>query len=144
MKKLLKAVVLAAVAASSVGLAVPAQAAPARVGVCHDPRFGGNFYCDSSDSTHGEFTWYLPNNTQQVFVVGTNWSVWTRWSYRDGSLSSWTNLGGQVDHHNPWVHWRSIAGWSVTIDVTGTDGGLWYDTRYADGTWSGWKDLPPS
>ncbi|CAM5470364.1 hypothetical protein [Streptomyces tanashiensis] len=78
----------------------------------------------------------LPNGEEQVFGVGTDGAVWTRWSRTNGTLSSWTSLGGQAR--------SSVSaegyGWAITLSVIGTDGNWWYNNRggTSSGGWSGW------
>ena len=120
---------------------------PHSIGTCTAGNgWGGNFYCDSNDSSHGQLWYQFPDGTWQVFVVaGSDWTVWTRWNHTDGSLSAWTNYFaggspnyGYVQHGKPFVDIVGSSGRELTIEVTGTDGHLWADTRSSDGSWSGW------
>jgi hypothetical protein len=92
-----------AVAALALGaLAAPASAASAAtpkaavVGAgstvqkgswCTYTSWGGTYYCGSQ-------SWYGINKQLfQVFVIGTNYQVYTRWSNTSG-VSGWKSLGG--------------------------------------------------
>jgi hypothetical protein len=77
----------------------------------------------------------MPNGYWEVFVVGTNNQVWTRWN-SSGGLSPWVSLGGQCLLY---VAISGSNGWSWTIECTATTGGgTWYDTRLTNGHWTGW------
>ena len=58
--------------------------------------WGGQNYCNYRTPLH-----YFPNGTVQVFVVGTDYAVWTKWRLLNGAFSSWVSLGGQVRRGNP-------------------------------------------
>lgn len=93
--------------------------------------WGGNVL-----SQYGCTEYDLPNGEQQVFGIGTDGAIWTRWSRTNGTLSSWTSLNGQGRSS---VYAGGTA-WAITLSVIGTDGNWWYNNRggTASGGWSGW------
>lgn len=120
---------------------------PATINTCHaGGGWGGTFYCASDDPEHGETWHWFPNGTKELFVVaGDDWSVWTRWSHPDGTLSTWTNyFPGGSPHVGYVLRGRPVVGisdgqaWDLAIAVYGTDGNIWTDSRAASGGWSGW------
>ncbi|MGW2866155.1 hypothetical protein [Streptomyces sp. NPDC001205] len=102
-------------------------------GWCHYRNWGGSFYCDS------QYDYILPNGYHQVFVIGTDKEVFSRWESPSG-VSTWANLHGQCI--SPGQHsvdmWEQ-HGWTFTIACVGNDGQGWLNTRYSDGSWSDWK-----
>ncbi|MFB7268070.1 hypothetical protein ACFCXH_38925, partial [Streptomyces nojiriensis] len=78
---------LAGVAAAPAQAAAPAAAA----GFCHVSGLGGDYICE-----YGEAWMTYPAGNRQVFIVGTDFAVWTRWQYAGGSWSDWTSMGGTV------------------------------------------------
>jgi hypothetical protein len=36
-----------------------------------------------------------------MFVTGTDWALWTRWSNTSGGWSSWVSMGGTTDDIPP-------------------------------------------
>ena len=98
-------------------------------------QWGGRFICD-----YGFDAYSFPNGTLQIFVIGPDYAVYTRW--RTGTtLSAWVNLGGQVkrgEYSSPWV---TGSGYSPTINVYGNTAGLVLYTRTrssSTGAWSAW------
>lgn len=127
-------------AASPAHATVVGREAPESIGECTLTNgWGGGFYCASTDPDHGAIWYEFPNGTEEVFVVGLDWSVWTRWNNTSGGLSAWTSLGGQVEHTEP-VIGLSGSSWGVTLVVFGTNGDYYYDTRSdsPSGGWTGW------
>lgn len=117
---------------------INAITATSRVELCTDPYFhlGGLFYCGGPYSLTGESWYAFPNGALQVFVIGTDHAVWTRWSDpRRTRWSPWTSMGG--------------SGWSAvyiyanrynpTIYVRGPHGGWWHRTRLNNGVWTPWR-----
>jgi hypothetical protein len=41
---------------------------------------------------------YFPDGTLQIWVVGTDHAVWTRWVTTGGVFSDWVSMGGRVKH----------------------------------------------
>jgi hypothetical protein len=111
-------------------------------GWCTLAGWGGTFYCQDGDSSPN---WYqMPNGYWQVFVVGTDDAVWTRWEV-PGGLSSWTSLGGQCPDDFHYVFIADVNpsnGWNWAIACT--SGGYWFDSRTGvpNGSWTGWKTSP--
>lgn len=101
--------------------------------------YGGRFYCG-----YGVGYQLMPNGVEEVWVIGTDYSVWTRWRTPNGTLhpsNGWHSQGGKVrvgDH-------RSITmtggGYTPTVWVVGIDNPAhwWWNARSSNGTWSGWK-----
>jgi hypothetical protein len=120
------AVVTAAAVASLVVTVAPAQAAES----C---KSGGQTYmCE-----YGITTKKLPDGTKQVFAVGLDREVHTRWTDSDGDWSDWESMGGVAmsavaltqSRYDPWV---------FSIHVIGTDGFGWFRERGENGYWSDW------
>lgn len=125
--------------------AVPAHAAePAvytktanRAELCTDPYFhlGGVFYCGGPYSPNGESWYVFPNGALQVFVIGTDHAVWTRYSNpRHTHWSPWTSMGGSC-WSAVYIHWNR---YNPTIYVHGPHGGWWHRTRVNNGAWTPW------
>lgn len=120
-------------------------AARAATAFCSDPTLGGTFNCSNGDYSTGEAWWTFPDNSQQLFVIGTDRAVWTRWWIdSSGTWSGWTSLGGTSTNFPP-VFWDGNAYYrfdggtdTPTIVVKGTDGNPWHRTRSASGPWGGW------
>ncbi|QEU90674.1 hypothetical protein [Streptomyces kanamyceticus] len=93
--------------------------------------WGGNIQNQYGCTEYG-----LPNGEQQVFGVGTDGAIWTRWSRTNGTLSSWTSMGGQGRS----TVYAGGRGWAITLQVRGTDGNWYYNNRGGtpSGGWSGW------
>ena len=113
--------------------------------VCHDPLLGGSFFCDPSvGPSSGEAWWTFPNGTKQLFVIGTNNAVWTRWDNTSGNWSSWTSMGGIAISFPPRFYingaFQQNGGGTYTPDLTviGADHGVWHRTRGGDGVWDAW------
>jgi hypothetical protein len=45
--------------------------------------------------------WQFPNSMIQIFVIGTNGAVWTRWTLESGGWSGWTSMGGVAIEYPP-------------------------------------------
>jgi hypothetical protein len=113
--------------------AAVAQVAAAAPAVCHDPDFGGDRIC--AYSLHG-FT--LPDGTYQLFVIGTDYSVYTKWR-KNGVYSSWVNLGGQIRRSLSVSDFKVVScGSQPLVLVVGTDDRWYHDGRRTNGTWTGW------
>lgn len=112
----------------------PGSAYQTSDGWCHFTNWGGNWYCLGTgiDVVY----WNKPDGYPQVFVTGTDRSVWTRWSSSSGT-SSWLDMGG-VCNPNYGLPANS-NGWSITIACVGTDNNWWHNTRSTSGSWTGWQ-----
>ncbi|MEU0248341.1 hypothetical protein ABZ192_29255 [Streptomyces sp. NPDC006235] len=117
-------------AGSAVAASNAADAALASC-VTETRNWGGNIH-----GQYGCTEYDLPNGEQQVFGIGTDGAIWTRWSRTNGTLSSWTSMGGQGRSTVVAEGW----GWAITLKVRGTDGNWWYNNRSGtpSGGWSGW------
>jgi hypothetical protein len=105
--------------------------------------WGGKFLCKSS-------VWYkLPNKHNQVFVIGTNNHVYSRWTSPGGGMSAWTELPGDGRCYHPGRHSIDVAWankWNFTVTCLAKNESRWYNERFAgtttggrDGHWSGWR-----
>ena len=112
----------------------PANAAPAPAAAdtCHHGTLGGSYICE-----YGVTTGTLADGRKQVFVVGTNYKVYSRWQLGGGTWNAdWYNMGGDVRStvqigHNNTDHLR--------IEATGTDGFRYFRHRNATTeVWSAW------
>ncbi|MFD0403218.1 hypothetical protein ACFVHI_34670 [Kitasatospora sp. NPDC127121] len=140
MRSRIKALMVAAAVSGSLAFAAaPAEAGTATVGICHSV-WGGDFYCASDDPNHGEAWLHLPQGQDEVFVIGTDGAVWTRWNGMNGTwLSDWKSMGGHFQVTTPAVRtWANPD--SYTISAIGTDGRQWVNSRNnLSGNWSGWS-----
>jgi hypothetical protein len=117
---------------STVLVAMPASAAP-DTRICHDPAFGGNYYCG-----YGLRDFYFGDGTYQIFVIGTDFAVWTRWR-KQGFYELWYDMGGEIRHTFASGDFARITcGSQPIIQVVGTDNRWWSNARRTNGTWTGW------
>ncbi|MFG2989670.1 hypothetical protein ACGFZK_10355 [Streptomyces sp. NPDC048257] len=126
---------LALSGAALAGLAAaPAQAAApaAAAGYCHVSGLGGDYVCE-----YGEAWMTYPAGNRQVFVIGTDFAVWTRWQYAGGSWSDWTSMGGTV---RSGVRIEGNNTWNPTISIVGMDGERWSRHRLNSGSWTPWQN----
>ncbi|MCX4804024.1 MULTISPECIES: hypothetical protein [unclassified Streptomyces] len=114
--------------------AAPAQAAApaAAAGFCHVSGLGGDYICE-----YGEAWMTYPAGNRQVFIVGTDFAVWTRWQYAGGSWSDWTSMGGTV---RSGVRIEGNNTWNPTISIVGMDGERWSRHRLNSGSWTPWQN----
>jgi hypothetical protein len=107
----------------------------ATTSICTDASLGGSFYCDST--TSGEAWYQFPNGLWQLFVIGTDNAVWTRWEESNGSYHGWYSMGGYSSSY-PVV--LNGSGYSPQINVVGRNGTYWwYRVRSSStGSWSAW------
>jgi hypothetical protein len=125
-------------------VATPANAAPAPQAAavdtrqCTDDSYGGTWYCAYGSDSHT-----FPNGTNQIFVVGTDFAVWTKWRNRNNNYSSWHSLGGEVKHsYNSADFGIFTCGSSpnLWVSVRGTNNANYLNVRtYSTGKWSGWN-----
>ena len=116
--------------------------------VCSDPHLGGQFFCENvNDPGSGEAWWTFPDGTEQVFVIGTDFAVWTRWqNFNGGPWVSWATMHGQATEapvlfYNEMTqkYYQSAGGiWTPEIVVTGTDAKHWNRHRTSAGAWTPW------
>jgi hypothetical protein len=127
----IKAAVVAVAAVAGLAVAVPPVAQAA-----NGCKTGGHAYmCE-----FGITTKKLPDGTKQVFVVGTERAVWTRWTDSDGDWSEWESMGGRAvstvvitDEGQPW---------QFAIHTIMPDGYGWYRLRNVNGYWTDWARNP--
>ncbi|WDV55614.1 hypothetical protein PV963_37320 [Streptomyces coeruleorubidus] len=98
--------------------------------LCTHKELGGAYQCEFDMESYR-----FPNGTEQVWVIGPEGDVLTRWSGRDGSWSPWKSMSGVATSG---VEVTDERGRQVRISVMGTDGNRWHNDRSANGTWSGW------
>ncbi|MEU9038453.1 hypothetical protein AB0D45_26640 [Streptomyces sp. NPDC048352] len=124
---------LVGVALTGAAAAAPAQgqAPAAAAGYCHVSGLGGDYICE-----YGEAWLTYPNGQRQVFIVGTDFAVWTRYSFAGGGWSEWVSMGGSV---RSGVRVEGGNSWTPTISVVGMDGERWYRHRLSSGSWTGWQ-----
>ncbi|WP_394842970.1 hypothetical protein LZC95_38625 [Pendulispora brunnea] len=109
---------------------VPGKIYKDKKGWCHYRNWGGDFYCKSS------YNHKLPNGYRNVFVIGTNHNVFTRWASPSG-VSGWASLNGLCYHPGK----QSITlktskkPWKFTIFCRAEDGSPWRLTRSEEGNW---------
>jgi hypothetical protein len=108
---------------------------------CTHPTFGGTYYCK-----FGEEFLLFNDGTLEIFVIGTDYAVWTRWRNPSGGLSGWVSLSGQIDHSGNandltvcWAPLRTLP----TVNIRGTDSSWWDRTRQATGVWTAWARRGP-
>ncbi|MCC3776146.1 hypothetical protein [Streptomyces sp. UNOB3_S3] len=119
------AVALAASAFAGVVAATPAQAA-----TCSVQGHGGSYICE-----YGKKTIKFPNGQQQIFVIGTDYAVWTTYDYENGDWSAWESMGGTL---RSGITVKGEGTWNPTISATGTDGNQWSRHRLDSGIWTPW------
>jgi hypothetical protein len=105
--------------------------------VCHLPVYGGNYYCG-----YGSQSYRFSDGTLQVFVIGTDFSVWTRWQ-KNGQLSNWVSLGGKIRHTYRRSDFKldrsdEIAD-EILVVMYGLDNRRWANVRFINGVWNGWR-----
>ena len=124
----------AAVSRPAAATAAPAAVAAADDRVCVDPVWGGNRIC--AYSLH-DFT--LPDGTRHMFVIGTDYSVYTKWKRPNGTYSSWVNMGGQIRRSYSVSDFRvNACGTQPVIRVVGTDNRWYFKARRTSGSWTDW------
>ncbi|AZM92504.1 hypothetical protein [Streptomyces sp. W1SF4] len=102
---------------------------PAAAGSCHVSGLGGDYVCE-----YGEAWQTFPDGTRQVFIVGTDFAVWTRYGNTSGGWSGWESMGGEV---RGGVRIEGNHTWNPTISAVGRDGDLWFRHRLNSGSWTG-------
>jgi hypothetical protein len=93
-------------------------------------------------------TQYFPNYSRQIFVIGEDWALWTRWNnYQNrgpNAWSPWYSMGGKSEcchllyEDFDWT-------WTPRVVMVGTDGRHWFRQRYANGSgWTWWSCCVPT
>jgi hypothetical protein len=119
----------------------PAAAAPSHPGatrqnadgLCYiEGGWGGLFYC-STDKR-----WKKPDKFYQVFVIGMDQSVWTKWANAQNTYA-WLDMGGTCIPYQQ-IKLETLPGrWAMTVNCKGAyDNAWWHLRRFDDGRWTGW------
>jgi hypothetical protein len=133
------AVVALAILALLTGPGLPAQAAPAAPGAeyktandyCHLRNWAGTFYCGTLR------TWTKADTYPEVFVIGADRKVYTRWS-NSTTLYDWSGvLGGNCDPNDVFIM-SQRSDEIIELECTGSDGNRWYIHRAIGGGWTPW------
>lgn len=109
-------------------------------GWCKYTVWGGQYYCGSQS------WWGISGQLFQVFVIGKDNAVWTRWSDTSG-VSGWVSLGGicktGVDSTHEFQYGNSQ--WIFATECIGSgpgaNGDYWTIGRLSNGSWTGWGDI---
>ncbi|WP_371493557.1 hypothetical protein OG871_38645 [Kitasatospora sp. NBC_00374] len=137
----IKAAVTAAAVLAGIGLsAAPASAGdigvPATPAHCGNKQFGGTFLCGGAYGEGGTYFGFR-DGTSEIFVIGTDHAVWTRWTIgSSGKLSAWTSMGGYFTSKVEIT--RQTLGGAFTITARGSDNRTWSRDRDQNGNWSAW------
>ncbi|GAA1644363.1 hypothetical protein [Actinoplanes couchii] len=133
MKRFIKLVAASAMAMAMAAVALPGSpanaAAAAAEATCHHATLGGTYICD-----YGVATATLADGRKQVFVVGPNHAVYSRWQLGGGTWNdAWYNMEGSVwspvvVKHNNTNH--------ILIEATGSNGYRY--SRHRNGTTGAW------
>ena len=87
-----------------------------------------------------------------MWVIGTDYSVWTRWATNvlSGGLSvfwpalgvrwsDWVSMGGRIRHpYQTGDFYFYTCGGKPVIVIVGLDNRQWYRLRQSDGVWTSW------
>ncbi|GHC59367.1 hypothetical protein [Streptomyces cinnamoneus] len=125
-----RALTAGAVALAASGFVGVVATAPAQASTCSVQGHGGAYICE-----YGKTTVTFPNGQQQIFVIGTDYAVWTTYNYENGDWSSWESMSGSA---RSGVSVTGDRTWEPTITVTGTDGNKWSRHRLDSGAWTSW------
>src|SRR5689334_17151906 len=116
---------------TSLVAARPASAAPCTTS---DPLWGGTYYCG-----YGRRSYAFTDGTYQIFVIGTDYSVWTRWR-KSGNYSRWVDMGGSIRGSHTATDFRlANCDGQPGLGVVGTNNTWYSNTRRSNGGWTGWK-----
>ncbi|MBD0676692.1 hypothetical protein [Streptomyces sp. CBMA156] len=148
--KFVKALAVSAAAFAALSVAaVPASAAgggggagggatPA-ISTCSSKVWGGTFLCGGAYG-EGAVTYYFRDGRQEVFVIGTDHAVWTRWTDKSGTKSGWLSMGG-VFTGPVGISATDMGYGNFEIAAKGTDGRTWARVRDTNGDWNRWAAL---
>ncbi|MFE6049174.1 hypothetical protein ACFQ6N_00275 [Kitasatospora sp. NPDC056446] len=150
--KFIKALAVSAAAFAALSVAaVPASAADTGrtvpgtgkgtdgTSTCSSPVWGGKYICGGSYGD-GTATYYFRDGRQEVFVIGTDRAVWTRWTDKSGSKSGWLSMGGTLAGPVG-ILASDTGGGNFEIGARGTDGRIWSRVRTVEGNWTGWAAI---
>lgn len=132
-----RAAVLVATVATALGIAAaPAAAAPSTPGSvyedangwCHYRNWGGTFHCST------QLYWGKPDGWPQVFVIGREGAVFTRWANAENTYD-WLSMGGTCNPN--YALSGSSSGWRVVVNCVAVNPAntWWHRERYVDGHW---------
>jgi hypothetical protein len=126
---------LAAMATTVVAEPVSASAAAAvDKSHCTDNSYGGDWFC-----AYGHHSFTFDNGTNQFFVIGPDFAVWTRWRNSSNKYSAWTSLGGTIRSSYSSSDFKLVTCKNtVAVTVVGTDNHWYIDSRKSSGSWNGW------
>jgi hypothetical protein len=79
----------------------------------------------------------MPNGYYQVFVIGTDHQLWTRWNGPSGLVAWSDQLGGWCNEDVRPTY--KASGWALTLRCMGKDGLYWINKRSTGGAWTGWR-----
>ncbi|MFE6055342.1 hypothetical protein ACFQ6N_31715 [Kitasatospora sp. NPDC056446] len=137
MNKIKAAVAAAAVLAGVALTAAPASASIASPAHCGSTVFGGDFICGGDYGTGGQTFVGFRDGTRQVFVIGLDHAMWTRWTIGNSNrMSDWTSMGGYLTSGVTVV--KATPDNALTLSARGGDNRAWYIDRYSNGAWSAW------
>ncbi|MEU8927303.1 hypothetical protein AB0D10_41365 [Kitasatospora sp. NPDC048545] len=146
--KHLKAVAatVATLAALSVAATPASAATPGGSGsgsngstTCSSPVWGGKYLC-GGPYRDGTATYYFRDGRQEVFVIGTDHAVWTRWTDKSGNKSGWLSFGGTFTGPVS-VLATDMGQGNFEVGAVGTDGHIWSRVRDVNGNWTGWAAI---
>ncbi|MFE2722873.1 hypothetical protein [Kitasatospora sp. NPDC059327] len=124
-----------ALAAGQGGDTGTAQPGPAKPKSCS--AYGGTFFC-GGDYGDGKTSVTLSDGTKQIFVVGTDYDIWTTWFPPKGAQAPWMSLGGDHDFVNK-VKISNKKGNAFTVGARSFHLGADLNRdRDNGGAWSGW------
>ncbi|WP_051711652.1 hypothetical protein [Streptomyces sp. NRRL S-350] len=135
MKKIKTAVAAAALA--GVALTAAPASAVAEPMHCTSTVWGGEYLCGGEFGQPGMAEYAFRDGRREVFVIGTDHAVWTRWTDTSGRKSAWTSLGGYMVGGIGIIA-TDTGGGNFEIGAKGTDGHLWGRSRAASGSWTAW------
>jgi hypothetical protein len=111
------------------------------VRTCTDPFYGGTYLCGGAYE-RGKEVFYFSNGTEEIFVIGTDHALWTRWSLPGGELSNWTSLGGRTYRTLEKLFPYSCKPDAITIAIVDHQHRRWARDRSPAGRWSDWHLQP--
>ncbi len=99
---------------------------------CHLPApWGGTYIC-----SYGWHGMPLKDGTREVWVVGTDYNIWTRWQSPSGALSRWVNMGGSIRHGGTAQDFILMQCNIATLNIRRAD--LRYYNNSRTPPWTGW------
>jgi hypothetical protein len=81
----------------------------------------------------------LADGTKEVWVVGTDYNIWTRWQSPRGTVSRWVNMGGAIRHGGTAQDFILMQCGVPTLNIKRADLHYYNNSRTpSTGTWTGW------